>query len=38
MGLLEELKRLIPKEIIDGSNVEETAEMVDLTILTKYEA
>ncbi len=32
MGLLEELKRLIPKEIIDGSNVEETAEMVDLDI------
>jgi len=32
MGILEELKRLVPDEIIDDSNVEETAKMVDLDI------
>ena len=35
MGVLEELKKLIPVEIIDGQNVEKTAEMVDLDIAYK---
>lgn len=35
MGLLEKLNELIPPEIIDGSNVTETAEIVDLDIAYK---
>lgn len=35
MSLLDKLKELIPDEIIDGSNVDETAEMVDLDIAYK---
>jgi len=32
MSLIDELKKFIPDEIIDGNNVEETAEMVMLDI------
>ncbi len=35
MGLLETLKEMVGVEIVDGSNVEETAEMVDLDIAHK---
>lgn len=35
MTLLDKLKELIPDEIIDGSNVDETAEIVDLDIAYK---
>lgn len=35
MGLLEALNELIPDEIIDGSNVNDTAGMVDLDIAYK---
>ena len=35
VGLLEELKRLMPVETIDGANVEETAGLVDLDIAYK---
>ena len=35
MGLLEALNELIPDEIIDGSNVKDTADMVDLDIAYK---
>ena len=35
MGLLEEIKKMIPIEIIDGSNVEEIATIVDLDLAYK---
>ena len=35
MSLLDKLKEMIPDEIIDGSNVDETAEMVDLDVAYK---
>jgi len=35
MGLLEVLKEMVGVEIIDGSNVEETTEIVDLDIAYK---
>lgn len=35
MGLLEILKKMIPDEVIDGGNVVETAEIVDLDIAHK---
>ena len=35
MDIIEALKKYIPDEIIDGSNVDEIAEMVDLDIAYK---
>ncbi len=35
MSILDVLKEMIPDEIIDGSNVDETADMVDLDIAYK---
>lgn len=35
MSILDILKEMIPDEIIDGSNVDETADMVDLDIAYK---